>query len=300
MVFGADMDNQHRVRHISVDNVSDLQLLRGSKYVQSAMDDTFLQVRSNLQKGRWCYFSGTGCQVAGLRAFLRKEYETLVTTDIVCHGVPSQWLYDQHISYIEKKHNGKVIDYYFRNNEKGSGGEIIMLKTQNGKIKKVYNPTYNLSPFLYSFMYGMTSRWSCYDCKFAKIPRQGDITLADYWGVKDYFPDIDNSKGVSLCLINTNQGKEVWNAIKGQCDYWASNIADASKENGNLIQSSKPHYYRSFIYKKIKKDGYSAVAINEFRPQNYHKILISSWISESSLLGACVQWISRMKHKIIE
>lgn len=299
VVFGAAMDEQHQVRHIAVENYLDLQLLRGSKYVQSAMGDTFLQVRRYLQAGRWCYFTGTGCQVAGLKAFLRKEYSTLITTDIVCHGVPSQWLYDQHITYLEKKHKGKVIDYHFRNNEKGSGGEIFKVEAPNGKIKKIINPTYNLSPYLYSFMYGMTSRWSCYDCKFARIPRQGDITLADYWGVKEFFPDIDNSKGVSLCLINTEQGKKVWKVIKGTCEYSASNVQDAAKHNGNLTGVSQPHNIRATIYEKIKKDGYETVAENEFRHQRYNRIRVNAWINQSRLLSACLNGLSWIKHKIV-
>lgn len=299
VVFGAAMDEQHQVRHIAVENYLDLQPLRGSKYVQSAMGDIFPQVKKNLQEGRWCYFTGTGCQVAGLKAYLRKEYDILITSDVVCHGVPSQWLYDQHISYLEKKHKGKVIDYHFRNNEKGSGGEIIVTETPKGKIKRIYNPTYYLSPYLYSFMYGMTSRLSCYDCKFARMPRQGDITLADFWGVKEFFPDMDNSKGVSLCLINNEQGKKVWDAIKETCDYRKSNVQDAAKHNGNLTGVSQAHELRTTIYDNIKKDGYDKVAGKEFRHPRHNKIRVNAWINQSRFLSACVKGLSWLKHKIM-
>ena len=299
VVFGAAMNEHHQVRHITVENNLDLQLLRGSKYVQSAMGDTFLQVKKKLEEGRWCYFTGTGCQVAGLKAFLRKDYSTLITSDIVCHGVPSQWLYDQHISYIEKKYKGTVIEYQFRNNEKGTGGEIFLVDTPKGKIKKVINPTYNLSPYLYSFMYGMTSRWSCYDCKFARIPRQGDITLADYWGVKEFFPDLDNSKGVSLCLTNTEQGKKVWEAVKEKCEFRESNIINAAKYNGNLIGTSQPHKIRPSIYDKIKKDGYGKVVVEEFRHPRHNSIRMNVWINQSGFLKACVKGLAWLKHKFV-
>ncbi len=292
-VYGATIDDNHQVCHIEVDNEHDLQELRGSKYVQSEIGDIYKKIKDRLQAKSWCYFTGTGCQVAGLKAFLKRNYEMLITSDIVCHGVPSQWLFDQHISYLENKYKGKVVEYHFRNNEKGTGGERFIVETSKGKIKKVLNPTYNISPYLYSFMYGMTLRWSCYDCKFAKIPRQGDITLADYWGVKDFFPDMDNSKGMSLCLINTEQGKKVWDDIRKMCYYRESNVQDASFHNRNLIRTSILHEYRSSIYSKIRKDGYAIIAEREFRIANYNRMRLKALIEKSSFLTFCVNCLSK-------
>ena len=119
IVFGATIDDNNQICHISAENEKELQALRGSKYVQSALNDIFKQVKENLLQGRLCYFVGTGCQVAGLNAFLRRKYDTLITSDLVCHGVPSQWLFDQHISYLERKHHGVVSEYRFRNNAIG-------------------------------------------------------------------------------------------------------------------------------------------------------------------------------------
>lgn len=296
IVFGAAIDGKNQVRHIAAENENELQALRGSKYVQSTLDDTFKLVKENLQHGRLCYFVGTGCQIAGLNAYLGKKYDILITSDLVCHGVPSQWLFDQHIEYLEEKHKGKVFDYRFRNNEIGGGCELFKLVDPRGKVREIVNPTYNLSPYLYSFMYAMTYRYSCYDCKFAKVPRQGDITLADYWGVKEFFPDMDNSKGISLCLVNTVHGRTVWEAIKDKCEYRISNVTDAAKYNGNLIHTSKPHEYRSFVYEKIRKEGYKAVAKNEFRPKNYYKIRFFAWIRKFRFLTFCVKWLSKTKH----
>lgn len=298
-VYGAAMDDNHRVAHIEVDNYFDLQTLRGSKYVQSDLGGIFIRIKERLKEGKWCYFTGTGCQVAGLYAFLRKKYETLLTTDVVCHGVPSQWLFDQHISYLENKYNARIEDYHFRNNEKGTGGELFFVVNSRGNRRKIHNPTYNLSPYLYSFMYGMTSRWSCYDCKFAKIPRQGDITLADFWGAKDYFPEIDISKGVSLCLVNSSMGKTVWDSIKNKCEYKASNLQDAAKKNKNLVCSSVPHVNRFNIYKKILKDGYSAVAKKEFRIKHYNKVKFFAYVNQAPSLAALIMALSDIKNRII-
>ena len=109
-VYGATIDANHQVKHIGVDKFEDLYLLRGSKYVQSDLQHVYADIKNELRNTRWCYFVGTGCQVAGLKAFLHKDYETLLTSDLVCHGVPSQWLFDQHIQYLEEKHHGKVSD----------------------------------------------------------------------------------------------------------------------------------------------------------------------------------------------
>lgn len=298
VVFGSIIDEQNQVYHIGVDNLQDLQQLRGSKYVQSALKNVFKEIKSNLQAGRWCYFVGTGCQVAGLNAYLRKKYDTLITSDLVCHGVPSQWMFDQHINYLEKKYKGRVSDYRFRDNKIGGGSEIFRLTTVKGKQRTVTNPTYFISPYLYSFMYAMTYRYSCYDCKFAKVPRQGDITLADFWGYKDFFSDIDGSKGVSLCLLNTKLGINIFELIKDKFEYRSSNVADASKNNSNLVKSSIQHESRVYIYNKVRDFGYEEVAANEFRNNNYRVVWINYYINKSPILKSILKMLSQIKHMI--
>ena len=300
IVYGACIDAKNQVFHISAETVQELQKLRGSKYVQSSLGDTFKKVKEDLQNGRWCYFVGTGCQVAGIKAFLRKDYDKLITSDLVCHGVPSQWLFDQHIAYLEKKYKGKVSEYKFRNNEIGGGCEIFNLTTPKGNIKTIINPTYNLSPYLFSFMYAMTYRHSCYNCKFATIPRQGDITLADYWGSKHFFPQMDNSKGISLCLVNTEKGREIWDKVKLTCDYEPSNVGDGAKYNKNLILTTKPHPYRTYIYEKIRKEGYDVVAKNEFRVKDYNKVRFFAWANQSPIMLGLINKVSKIKHRIIK
>ncbi|WP_091816725.1 Coenzyme F420 hydrogenase/dehydrogenase, beta subunit C-terminal domain [Prevotella communis] len=300
VVFGSIIDEQNQVYHIGVDNLQDLQQLRGSKYVQSALKNVFKEIKLNLQAGRWCYFVGTGCQVAGLNAYLRKKYDTLITSDLVCHGVPSQWMFDQHIYYLEKKYKGRVSDYRFRDNRIGGGSEIFSLTTKKGKKRTIINPTYLLSPYLYSFMYAMTCRYSCYDCKFAKVPRQGDITLADYWGSKDFFPDMDNSKGISLCLLNTEMGKRIWEFLKDEFDYSESNVNDAAKNNLNLISTSTPHSNRSFIYEKVREEGYKKVAKEAFRVKNFNRVWINAYINQSLFLSAFLKVLSNIKHKLLD
>ncbi|SHF69991.1 Coenzyme F420 hydrogenase/dehydrogenase, beta subunit N-term [Bacteroides faecichinchillae] len=294
-VYGASMDENHQVKHIGVDNVNDLQLLRGSKYVQSDLQCVFADIKNDLKAGRWCYFVGTGCQVAGLKAFLRKDYETLLTSDLVCHGVPSQWLFDRHIQYLEEKHKGKVSGYQFRNNKTWGGSEIFNLRNPKGKVKRYKFPSYNLSPYLYSFMYAMTYRYSCYDCKFARIPRQGDITLADYWGVKEFFPNLDSSKGISLTLVNSPKGAVIFEQIKNMCEVWHSTIADGAKHNGNLIHVSEKNGLREISYREVKEKGYAKVAKKTFRAPNYYSTLIKCKLAEYKIMKGFIEWKNRRK-----
>lgn len=269
IVYGATLDNQLNVVHLGVENMSDLGILRGSKYVQSDLNKVFIDIRNNLKSERWVYFVGTGCQVAGLKSFLRKDYPTLITSDLVCHGVPSQKLFNTHIQYLEQRYHGKVYDYKFRDNAHWGGCEIFNLTNHKGNSRQIRNSSYELSPYLYSFMYAYTYRYSCYNCKFAKIPRQGDITLADYWECQSFFPSIDYSKGVSLILLNNNKGHEIWNLIKDDVESYTSTLEDGAKYNANLVHATKMPKIRESIYERIDKEGYLRIAETEFRSPKY-------------------------------
>lgn len=263
-VFGAAFDSKLKLVHVGVNDLSSLQKLRGSKYIQSNLEGIFLQIKNILQKDYVC-FVGTPCQVAGLKSFLKKDYDNLLLIDLVCHGVPSQLLFDKHIEYLENKYKSKVVSYKFRNEDAWGVCEIVDFANH----KKIKNPSYELSPFLYSFMYAYTYRESCYNCKFAKVPRIGDITLADFWGVSNYFPDLNVSKGCSLILINKVRGELIWNSISKYCETRTSTIEDAAKYNGNLISKSIRPIIREDIYKKITEIGYAEVVKRYFRPKHY-------------------------------
>lgn len=291
IVVGATMDEKHQVRHISVDSKSGLNRLRGSKYVQSRLDDVFKEVKQALQDDRWCYFVGTGCQVAGLKSFLKKTYPRFITSDLVCHGVPSQKIFDLHIAYLEEKYQDKVVEYQFRNNSLWGGCEIVDFATR----ERIINPSYELSPYLYSFMYAMTYRHSCYDCKFACVPRQGDITLADFWGVKEFFPNVDVSSGVSLVLVNTETGRQIWEKVKDYYEYYKSTVSDGAQHNGNLVSKSPKPAIRDGIYEKIEKEGYKKVAETDFKSPRIWKVKLINSINNSRLLKLLLHIYRKIK-----
>lgn len=267
-VFGASFDDSMKLHHVGVHTMNEIAPLRGSKYVQSDLTGVFVQVKKLLNEGEFVFFVGTPCQIAGLRSFLRKDYDNLLLADLVCHGVPSQLMFDIHKHYIENKYKSKIVRYQFRDNEGWCGCEIIDFDNHS----QIKNRSYALSPFLYSFMQGYTCRESCYNCPFSIIPRQGDITLGDYWGVRNVFPKMDTSKGVSLVIVNTKKGKSIWDEVRKPLLCYQSSIEDATKENQNLIEQTKRPSLRSGIYDRINSEGYDNIVKKEFKHPNYKRI----------------------------
>ncbi len=142
IVYGTTLDRNLKVHHISAETIDDLQNLRGSKYVQSSLGNTYREIRTHLRNGRLVYFTGVGCQVAGLKSFLMKDYLNLLTSDLVCHGTPNQKLFDEHIAYLERKHHGKVVDYHFRDNTLWGVCESVTVVTES-QTRRVYRvPSY--------------------------------------------------------------------------------------------------------------------------------------------------------------
>lgn len=270
IVYGAILDNEMQVHHVSAESVEELQLLRGSKYVQSKLNNTYKEIKNHLKSGRLVYFTGVGCQVAGLKSFLIKDYSNLLTSDLICHGCPNQKLFDAHISYLEKKYHGKVENYQFRDNALWGGCESVTIVTDSQTRKTYRMPSYSLSPYLYSFMQAMTYRMSCYECPFASVPRQGDITLGDFWGVNKFVSGLQTMNGVSLILANTTKGKEVIESLGQELIIEESDIKAAAAENKNLITHTIMPKIRKNIFKEIQEKGYPQIAKTIFRPSAYY------------------------------
>lgn len=244
VVFGCAYDENLVAKHIAVENENELYRLQSSKYVQSDTREIYEQVKNLLKSGRKVLFSGTGCQVAGLRTFLSKDYDNLLTVDIVCHGVPSPELFKNYIGYMGKKLGGSLTSYNFRNKEKR--GWDLYYKAENAKKSKsdygFFDPYYN------AFLRCKTYRESCYECKFANKNRVGDITLADYWGIQKFHPEFFDENGVSLVLVNTEKGKNCLDTIKQQLEIIESDYDKASVMNSNLVHPSKRPECRDTIY----------------------------------------------------
>jgi len=213
VVFGARFDNDFKVIHDFVDNLEDLSLFVGSKYVQSKIGETYKTAKNYLKQGRKVLFSGTPCQIAGLKSFLMKDYNNLLTIDLFCHGVPSPKVWEKYVTHMENNAGSKMVSVSFRSKAKGWKLFSMSASFENG-FK--YSEPLNKDLFLVSFLKNLSLRPSCYDCRFKGINRTSDITLADFWGVENILTDMDDDRGTSLILINTSKGHEMFQKIKSK------------------------------------------------------------------------------------
>lgn len=260
IVFGAAYNNNNEVNHIYVENKEDLQKLRNSKYVQSNINNTYKEVEKNLKENRLTLFTGTPCQVAGLKAYLMKDYKNLILVDIVCHGVPNQKVFKKYLEHLEGKFKSKIKAYNFRNKEQNGWGLYAKIETEDGEIRyknSAFDPYY--SAFLECKMY----RESCYNCHYTSFYRNSDITLADYWGILNAHPEFYSEKGVSLVLINNNKGKELLNKINENIEYIKTDLEKASQKNMNLKRPSNRPKERDYIY-----NGINEKSSNQFIKEN--------------------------------
>lgn len=240
-VFGARFDDSFKVIHDSVHKKENLYKLRGSKYSQSQIDNSFVEVKNLLDNNSHVLFSGTPCQISGLKRYLRKEYEKLITVDLVCHGVPSPKVWQKYIEFREKKAGYKAKKINFRDKFDGWQKFSMLFEYHNDRY---YRRNYNKDLYMKSFLSNVCLRPSCYDCHFKSISRESDITLADFWGINNILPEIDDDKGISLILINSIIGKNLFEEIKSDMLFKKVDTSKAIKYNSAAIKSVPKHHNR--------------------------------------------------------
>lgn len=213
VVFGACWDKDWNVKHDYIDNISDLQRFRSSKYLQSVIGDNYLKAEQFLKTGRKVMFTGTPCQIAGLKHFLRKEYHNLLAVEVICHSVPSPGVWQQYlttrlhtlkwqksdirnISFRDKKTGWKTYSFVIENKD---GNSFIELSSKNA--------------FMRGFLADLYTRPSCYACPAKQLRSGSDLTLGDFWGIESLMPEIDDDKGVSAIIANSDKGKQVLHNI---------------------------------------------------------------------------------------
>lgn len=212
VIYGCKMDQDGVIFHARAVNAEERNLFRGSKYVESDLKNCFRQVVADLSEGRYVLFSGTSCQVAGLLSFLRAKKvnsELLITVDIVCHGVPSSKIWTEYRRYLEDKWDGKIESYEFRNKNKFGWVSNIETVVISGK-------SHDTNDYTQLFYNHHILRPSCFCCRFKDIPRNSDITLADFWGIDKVLPKFNDGKGVSLVLVNSEKGKHIFESCSEQ------------------------------------------------------------------------------------
>ncbi|WP_238916676.1 Coenzyme F420 hydrogenase/dehydrogenase, beta subunit C-terminal domain [Clostridium sp. YIM B02555] len=264
VIFGAAFNENLEVKHCSVEKLEDLDKLRGSKYVQSDTKETYIKVRENLEKNRMVLFVGTPCQTAGLSEFLNKDYDLLFKCDFICHGVPSLLVFKKYITYLEEKYEDKIIEFKFRNKDKGwrqTGQQMgTAVRFKKGKVKH-FMPAYK-DFFMNGFLEDLYLRPSCYECKFKTIPKNySDVTIADFWGVDAVASELNDKKGTSLVLINTDRGEYLFNKVKEKFHYKECAFCNAIKRNPVLLNSVKPPKGRNKFFEELETKSFIILAI---------------------------------------
>lgn len=239
VVYGVSMtEDNYGAKYHRVVKKSEMSKLRGSKYFQAKMNDTFKLVKADLIEGKNVLFSGTGCQINGLRAFLDMEYKNLVCIDVICHGVPSPKLWRKYIDHQEKKY-GKIGVVTFR--DKKDGWKNFGVRLDGSYIPKDYDI------FMQMFLRDHCLRPSCYKCH-AKKDKNADITLADFWGIGDVAPEMDDGLGVSAVITRTDLGDKLFDDVKDRIMWKQVSYDDILKHNPSEYTSvSKPPQRDTFF-----------------------------------------------------
>lgn len=217
-VYGVAMSEDcYSAEFIAVTDRSGLTKLRGSKYLQAKVGNTFKKVKVELQAGKLVLFTGTGCQVNGLKVFLGKDYDNLICMDVICHGAPSPALWKKYAEYQEKKNGGKLKGINFRCKDDSwtdFGMKEVLADIPQGETKNLYISK-DKDPYMRMFLRDYCLRPSCYDCA-AKNVKMADLTVADFWGINDVAPEMNDGNGTSLILIRTDKGMKAFETISSK------------------------------------------------------------------------------------
>ncbi len=273
VVYGCAYNDNMEPEHVCVENILEIEKIQGSKYVQSNINTTYSEAKKYLDDGRWVLFTGTPCQIAGLKSYLQKQYDNLITADMICHGVPSAHFFNGYIQYLEKKLKGKITEFRFRDKSKGWGHKAKVIYKLNDKIlKKTILPA---DSYYYSyFLKGDIFRESCYECKYACGSREGDFTIGDYWGIEKAHPEIETKNGVSILLVNSKKGMVLLGELSNYVNLIESTFEQARIQNEQLIRPTLKSPRREIILKTWHEGGYKAVA-DEYYKFNKKQIIIS-------------------------
>jgi len=289
IVFGARFDNEWQVEFAYAETLQDLALFRGSKYVQARVGDAYITAETFLKQGRFVLFSGSPCQIMGLKLFLKKEYDNLLAVDFVCHGVPSPLVWRRYLEedIARKGDAGKntvlasskvspvITGVNFRDKSTGWKKFSFVLNfseaTAAGEQNTVLSSTFNDNVYMRAFLSNLSLRPGCYSCP-AKGGKSGaDITMGDFWGIEKLHPELDDDKGTSLVLVNSLRGKKY---ITDMVDrLYEADLQESIKGNSAYRCSVPRPVNRDYFFRCIRK-GYSVQdAVNACQSSNlFHRM----------------------------
>lgn len=253
VVFGACFDEKWGVKHSYAETLIEVGKFRGSKYVQSDIGNSYIKANEYLREGREVLFTGTSCQIAGLYRFLKQPYENLVTIDVLCHGVPSPMIWRDYLKSVCDNHKivlSEIDSISFRSKQLGwrrFGMEI------NAKKCQIVSEPLDQNIYLKGFLRDLYLRPSCHNCRFRNGKCHSDITIADYWGIWNHHPQMDDDRGTSLILVNTPKGEKLMKKLtlkKTNTTYF-----EALSGNSPLEHSVKETPYRQLFWDRYPTEG---------------------------------------------
>lgn len=312
-VYGAaynyNKEQELYVSHIGIDSYEQLWRLQGSKYAHSDIGLTYQEVERDLKAGRKVLFSGTPCQIDGLKGYLRKDYERLLTVDIICHGVPSNRHFADYVLSLEGKYKGKVRSFQFRDKTKGWADFFVRAEVERGRRIVTRTEHWYFSAFYVHFLKADMYRANCYSCKYAEGRRCSDITLGDYWGIQREHPELFSEErwrerlydGISCILINTDRGHKLFEAVQDEIDRVGSTLEKASRHNGQLRSPAHHNGSREELL-ACWREGYEYIE-KDFRKEMglryYKRRMIDLIRPEWKRAVKKMIWMSRKKGKTV-
>lgn len=255
----------------------DISPLRSSKYLQAKLGDSFKRTREDLIQGKRVLFSGTGCQINGLKNFLGREYDNLFCVDVVCHGVPSPKLWREYVKFQESKH-GKLEQINFRAKEES-------WKKFGIKENHLYIPR-GKDPFMNMFLDDFCLRPSCYNCR-AKKYRLSDISIADFWGIEQVAPEMNDGMGTSLIIARTEKGQKLFDSIKEKLDWKEVDYNDAVRDNPAEYRSAIRPLQRDTFFSDLQLRSFNYM-IRKYAPDTKKMRLRNLWRKAKGIVKNCV------------
>ena len=260
VIFGAAYANDMSVHHMSIDRTDEIHIFRSSKYVQSSLDDSSRKVKITLDTGKQVCFSGTPCQIAGLKAYLKRDYKNLLTVDVVCKGVASPEVLRQYVKLMQEKYKSKITSMNFKRKTYGYHSSTMSVDFENGKT---YSAGRITDLMMRSFTSGICFRPSCVTCAFKGIERNSDLTLFDCWHYSDLTGKVDDNRGHTSVVVNTDKGCDMLMMCQEYLDIDPISLGDAVKLDGRMVcHRTTKHEKGDSFFDILIKDGLTN-AVNE-------------------------------------
>ena len=259
-VFGAAYNDRFEVVHICAEEEEMLTQLRGAKYAQSELGGIFSDVKVRVDAGQLVLFSGTPCQVAGLKAYLKKEYENLILVDFVCHSVPSPMAWQEYVKFRALRDNDGVLPVKINLRDKTTGWSRYLYSNLfsygTGKDHLIRSSD---SLYMKLFTGGYISRNSCANCRFKGYSRVSDLTLGDFWGIWDVAPEMDDNKGTSVVLVQTEKGALLLSEAESDMILKTVKPDEVSKQNTALLESHGENEDREIALRRIRRGRMASI-----------------------------------------